>query len=151
MPRSDGFRAVAQPGEPDIVKNLAAMAASGAGAGKIADAAIAAWATVDGALSPIIGRRGVDALYKRSIHLALEDYPWLATAYEGAMRPGDFDSLRAALSQQTAQNAAAAHDAVLKTFRDLLDNLIGGSLTQRLLQSVPDHPSSGDAVQDNSP
>ncbi|HMA08433.1 MAG TPA: hypothetical protein VKP68_11245 [Ramlibacter sp.] len=142
---------MAQPGEPNIVKNLAAMAASGAEAGKVADAAAAAWAAVDGALSPIIGRRGVVALYKRSIHLAQEGYPWLVAAYEGALRPGDFDSLRAALSQQTAQDAAAAHDAVLKTFRGLLDNLIGGSLTQRLLQTVPDQPSGGDAVQDNSP
>ena len=56
--------------------------------------------------------------------------------------------MRAALSQQTAANAAAAHDAMLQTFQDLLDNLIGRSLTQRLLQAVWDQPSSGDAVQD---
>ena len=136
---------------PNIVKNLGPLAASGADAGKIADAAVAAWTAVDGALSPIIGRRGVAALYKRSIHLALEDHPWLAAAYEGALQPGDFASLRAALSRQTAQNAAAGHDAVLKTFQDLLDSLIGRSLTQRLLQAVRDQPSSGAAVQDKSP
>ena len=151
LPRSDQFRAPAQPEEPQIVKNLGPLAAGGADARKIADAAIAAWTAIDGALAPIVGPRGIAALYRRSVHLAVADHPWLAVAYEGALQPGDFNSLRAALSQQTAQNAAAAHDAMLKTFQDLLDNLIGRSLTQRLLQSVQDQPSSGDAVQDNLP
>ena len=114
-------------------------------------AAVAAWTAIDGALSPIIGARGIAALYKRSVHLVLADHPWLAAAYEGALQPGDFASLRAALSQQNAQNAAAAHDAVLKTFQDLLDSLIGRSLTQRLLQTARDQLSSGAAVQDQSP
>jgi hypothetical protein len=99
----------------------------------------------------VIGARGISALFKRSLHLAHADYPWLAAAYEGAVEPGDFTSLRAALSRQTGEHAAAAHDAMVQTFNDLLANLIGGSLTQRLLQSVWDHPSSGHAVQDNSP
>lgn len=137
--------------ELPIVKRLGPVAASGSDGAKIADASAAAWAAVDGALSPIIGPRGVAALYRRSLHLALEDHPWLAAAYEGARQPGDFASLRAALSQQTAQNAAAAHDAVLTTFQDLLDSLIGRSLTQRLLQNVGEQPSSGAAVQDQSP
>jgi len=142
---------VAQREEPHIVKNLGPAAASSADAAQIADAAVAAWAAIHGALAPIIGARGIAALYKRSVHLALADHPWLAAAYEGAPQPGDFASLRAALSQQTAQNAAAAHDALLKTFQDLLDSLIGRSLTQRLLQTARDQFSSGAAVQDQSP
>lgn len=137
--------------EPNIVKNLAPLAANDADAGTIADAAVAAWTVIDSALSHIIGTRGVAALYQRSLHLALADHPWLGAAYEGALEPGDFASLRAALSRQSAQNAAAAHDAVLATFQDMLDSLIGRSLTQRLLQSVPDQPSSGAAVQEPSP
>lgn len=140
-----------QSGEHHIDKTLGPMALRGANAGQIADASVAVWRAVDGALSPIVGRCGIAALYKRSLHLVLTDYPWLAAAYEDALEPGDFDSLRAALSQQTAHDAAAAHDATLQTFQDLLDNLIGRSLTQRLLQNVRDQPSSGDAVQDNSP
>ena len=125
--------------EPHIVKNLGSLAASGADAGKIADRAVEAWTAIDGALSPIVGARGVAALYKRSVHLAVQDHPWLVAAYEGALRPGDFASLRAALSLQTGANAAAAHDAILQTFQDLLDNLIGQSLTQRLLQAARSH------------
>jgi hypothetical protein len=139
------------PEEPPIDKNLASLAASGADAEQIAQAAVVAWAAVDRALSPIIGPRGIAALFRRSLHLALAEHPWLAVVYEDALQPGDFASLRAALSQQTATNAAAAHDAMLQTFEDLLNNLIGRSLTRRLLQAVWDQPSSGDAVQDNSP
>lgn len=140
-----------QPGEPHIDKTLGPMALRGADAGRVAAASVAAWRAIDAALAPIVGRRGIAALYKRSLHLVLTDYPWLAAAYEGALEPGDFDSLRAALSQQTAANAATAQDAMLQTFQDLLDNLIGRSLTQRLLQSVWDQPSSGEAVQKQSP
>ncbi len=130
---------MAQREEPHIVKNPGPLAASGADAGKIADAAVTAWAAIDGALAPIVGRRGIAALYKRSLHLALADHPWLAAAYEGALQPGDFTSLHAALSQQTGANAAAAQDAIVQTFQDLLNNLIGQSLTQRLLQAAGAH------------
>ncbi|MEO8656316.1 MAG: hypothetical protein ABI409_19495, partial [Ramlibacter sp.] len=98
-----------------------------------------AWTAIDGALSPIIGAGGVAALYRRSVHLVVPGHPWLAAAYEGALQPGDFAPLRTALSLQTGANAAAAHDAILQTFQDLLDNLIGQSLTQRLLQTARSH------------
>jgi hypothetical protein len=148
---AERLQPVMPPEEPPIDKNLVSLAASGADAAQIAQAAVAAWAAVDRALSSVIGSRGMAALYRRSLHLALAEHPWLAAAYEDALQPGDFASLRAALSQQTATNAAAAHDVMLQTFEDLLNNLIGRSLTRRLLQAVWDNPSSGDAVQDNSP
>jgi hypothetical protein len=109
------------------------------------------WEAIDAAMGPIVGQRGIAALYQRSLHLAGADHPWMAAAYEGALEPGDFSALRAALSLQTGSNAAAAHDAMLQIFQDLLDNLIGRTLTQRLLQAIWDLPSSGHAVQDNSP
>ena len=112
------------------------------------DAAVAAWVAIDGALSPVIGARGTAALYQRSVHRALQDHPWLAAAYEGALQPGDFASLRAAMSQQTGANSAAAHDAILQTFQDLLDNLIGRSLTQRLLQAAGAPLQAVPAIQD---
>jgi len=131
------------------VRTLGTAAADGANAGQIADTAVAIWAAVDGALAPVIGPRGSAALYKRSLHLARADFPWLAAAYEGAVDPGDFGALRAALAKQDAPAAAAAHDATLQIFHDLLADLIGRSLTQRLLQSVWESPSSGNAVQDS--
>lgn len=99
----------------------------------------------------MIGQRGSAALYQRSLHLARADYPWLGAAYEGAAERGEFDALRSALAQQTPEHAAAAHDSLLQTFIDLLADLIGESLTQRLLQAAWDSPSSGHAVKDTSP
>lgn len=117
----------------------------------IADAAVAVWTVIDGALSPVIGARGNAALYKRSLHLARAQYPWLAAAYEGAVQPGDYGALRAALAQQTATQASQAHEELLRIFHDLLADLIGRSLTERLLQAAWPPHSYGNAVQDDSP
>lgn len=118
---------------------------------RIADTAISTWRDIDAALSPIIGQRGVAALYKRSLDLTRADYPWLAAVHDAALQPGEFAALRTALLQRTSTDAAAANGALLRTFGNLLSNLIGGSLTERLLGFVWDNPSSGHAVQETSP
>ena len=134
-----------------IHASLAQLAAHGANVGQIADAAVATWRSIDAVLSPIIGQGGVAALYKRSLYLSRGDHPWLAVAAEDALQPDDFATLHRALAKQTSGNAAAANGALLTTFSDLLTSLIGASLTERLLQSVWDHTSSGHAVQENTP
>jgi hypothetical protein len=134
-----------------IAKTLSPLAAGGADARQVANASVAIWGAIEHALSPVIGQRGSAALYQRSLHLARVDYPWLAAVYESAAEPRDFDALHAALVQQTAEHAAAAHDRVLHTLLGLLADLIGQSLTERLLQSAWNPPSSGSAVQDNLP
>ncbi len=131
-------------------KTLGLLAADGASALQIADAAVAIWSSVHIALFPLIGQRGSAALYKRSLHLAQSKCPWLAAAYSGATKPGDFASLHLVLSQQSAVAAAGAHDAMVQTHHDLLSDLIGRSLTDRLLQTVWESPSNGSAVQDAS-
>ena len=134
-----------------IAKTLSPLASGGADARQVADASVVIWGAVDRALSPVIGQRGSAALYQRSLHLVRVDYPWLAALYESAAQPRDFDALHAALVQQTAGHAAAAHDHVLQTFLEMLADLIGQSLTERLLKSAWDSPSSGNAVQDTLP
>jgi hypothetical protein len=130
---------------------LRSIPAGGADPQGIADAAVAVWTAIDGALSPVIGARGNAALYKRSLHLTRLRYPWLAAAYEGAVQPGDYSALRAALAQQTATDASQGHEALITTFHDLLADLIGRSLTRRLLQAAWSPNSYGNAVQDDSP
>jgi hypothetical protein len=117
----------------------------------IADAAVAVWTAIDVALSPVIGARGNAALYKRSLHLARAQHPWLAAAYDGAVQPGDYSALRTALAQQSATDASQGHEALLTTFHDLLADLIGRSLTRRLLQAAWSPHSYGNAVQDDPP
>jgi hypothetical protein len=126
--------------------NLTQLAADGADGQRIADRAVATWRDIDTALSPIIGGRGVAALFKRSLLLTEPRHTSLVAANEDVGASGDFAPLRARLSAQTAENAIAANGALLKTFVDLLTNLIGASLTERLLQSVLDTPSRHGAV-----
>lgn len=134
-----------------IQEHCARLVAAGADSRQIGERAASTWLGVDSALSPIIGERGVAALFKRSLYLRRIEYPWLAAAHEGELPPEPYACLREALAQQTTSSAAAANGALLQTFYALLSDLIGASLTERLLRAVWDNPSSGDAVQDTSP
>ena len=118
----------------------------------VAQSACATWSRIDDALSPIIGRRGVAGLYKRSLSLTRGAHPVLTMVFDGVIVPGDYSTLHQALAQQSATVAIASSDALLQTFTDLLSKLIGPLLTERLLRPMLNNPlSSGDAVQDTSP
>ncbi len=134
-----------------IVELVAHLTSEESDASRIADKAVLTWHDIDAALSPIVGERGVAALYKRSLYLTRADYPWLGAAYDSALAPGDFAELHNALSQQPGKDVAAATSALLQKFSDLLTSLIGGSLTERLLRSVWDKHSGGHAAQAMSP
>jgi hypothetical protein len=127
---------------------LERSASDGAAPQRIAELAEAIWLDVGTALTPIIGPRGVGALFTRSVSLLGTDYAWLQAAYHGSPNHGPFGVLGAALSRQSAANAAEANGALLRTFYNLLANLIGGPLATRLLQPALDNLSTGDAVQD---
>jgi hypothetical protein len=133
-----------------IQANLEHLSTQGADAAQIADAAVTIWRDINAALSPLIGQRGVTALYKRSLYLSRGDYPWLAAVAEGALHASDFTSLRTALAQQTSANASAANGVLLNAFTELLTNLVGVSLTERLLLSVWEHHSNGHSEQENT-
>lgn len=109
----------------------------------LADGVLAVWAEVEDALHPIIGRRGVAALYNRSLMVTVASYPWLGGAGENLLADRDPARLRNALAGQTVSEAAAGALALFQAFRELLASLVGASLTDRLLQPVW-APSSGD-------
>jgi hypothetical protein len=129
-----------------IQAGLSLLLPKGASAAQIADDAVSTWRAIDAALSPIIGQRGVAALFKRALALTRPTYPWLSDVLGGVEQPGDFTALATAFSQQTGPRLVAANEALLRNFADLLINLIGGALTERLLSSVWNRPSNGDAV-----
>ena len=117
----------------------------------VAQSALATWSHIDEALSPIIGILGVAGLYKRSLSLTRGAHPALTTVFDGLLAPGDYRTLQQALAQQSAPVAIAAGAALLQTFNDLLIKLIGQALSERLLGSILDNPSSrGNAAQDIS-
>jgi hypothetical protein len=124
------------------------------GAGATADPALvgakvaATFRAINDALSPIIGHRGVAALYRRSVHLASVTHPWLAGAHEEVHVALDLVPLAAVLAQQTTAQAVAGGTRLLQTFHSLLTSLIGPSLTERLLRPVWVNFLSGPSAQD---
>jgi hypothetical protein len=114
------------------------LAAEGVASHRIAELAQAMWLDVDAAMAPIIGTRGVNALFKRSVSLLRADYSWLQAAYDRATDRGTYAVLGRALSEQSAAGAASANRALLEAFCRLIANLIGAPLTMRLLQPALD-------------
>ncbi len=112
---------------------------------------VALWEEVDAALTPIIGKRGVLALYQRSLFLVKAEHPWLAAMNEGVQKEFDLAALRSVVLQQDRATAAKGGFALLQTFQELLTSLVGPSLAERLLRCVWTDPSSGAPAQDRSP
>lgn len=135
-----------------IALALAQRAGQGADAARIADAIGDLWDRIELALTPIIGQRGVAALYGRSVYLAAAAHPWLQSQEEPPATLS-LTVLKSAIARQQAAEAAAGGVAVLQAFHALLSSLIGASLTVRLLDAVwaPPSPSSGPPAQDPSP
>ncbi|MDZ7589749.1 MAG: hypothetical protein U5L05_03470 [Rubrivivax sp.] len=122
-----------------------------ANAEQLADAIVTVWRDIDLALHPILGHRGVAALYNRNLRLSAAAHPWLAGSQSDVLAAVDVTALRAALLQQPAAEAAAAGTALFRSFEQLLASLVGPALTAQLLQSVWVHPAVSPPAQDNAP
>ena len=131
---------------------LAGWTAPGASASEVAAATVAIWADIEFSLIPVVGTRGVDALYRRSLQVTGDAHPWMAAALsDGVRRDADIATFAAILASQSGAIATDAANAFLQTFHDLLVSLIGASLTERLLRPAQTHASSGSPTQDPSP
>src|SRR5687768_10983754 len=86
-------------------------------AGQIADAAVAIWQAIDAALAPVLGQRGVVALYQRSLHLASQTYPWLPCGPGSGRLALDLPALRMVLARQNEAQACLGGAAHLLRFR----------------------------------
>ena len=120
----------------EIAAWLLRAAGAGAGAEEVVASIAVIWQDIDGALTPIIGPRGVAALFHRSLHLAAQSQPLLAAIQTGTLTTMDLSALKLQLAAQTPAAAAAAAGVLLHTFHELLGTLIGASLTERLLRAV---------------
>ena len=98
---------------------------------------------IEAALAPIIGKRGMTALFNRSLHVTGQTYPWLADVIVRNQTAMDVESLRTALACRTSAEASAYGLLLLKTVTDLLASLVGPSLTERLLRSVTTSATKG--------
>jgi len=133
-----------------IAAFLSRTASDGASSRQIASAVTSAFQGIDQALTPIIGKRGVAALYKRTVHLAGRTHSWLAVPMEGVPTAMDVAALAGALEARTAADAAAAGTLLLQTFHELLTTLVGPSLTERLLRPVWTVFLSGPSAKDTT-
>ncbi|QDW66024.1 hypothetical protein [Luteimonas granuli] len=129
------------------------IAAEGRGTEAICARTVSLWTGVAHALVPIIGQRGMSALYERALHLASAQHKWLEQARGADADDGlpGFSLLAAAASNQRQDDAIAAIAILFETFDRLLVTLIGASLTERLLQPVWDVPSASPTRQDTAP
>jgi hypothetical protein len=100
---------------------------------------IALWEGLAIELRAIIGERGFDSLYARSMHRATAAFPWLAAPPQPDGNA--FGLLAACLQAQDAATAEAASAALLNIFIDTLIILIGELLTDSILRKA-----WGDAV-----
>lgn len=119
-----------------IVVTLAERAGDGVDASELADFIVSAWQKIETSLTPIIGQRSVATLYKRSFYLASRKHLWLMDVHEGMQTTMNLDTLKVALVEQTSTEIADGAGAAMQMFYEVLTNLIGASLTERLLQSV---------------
>ena len=113
----------------------------------LAEEAGRTWEEMARQLHPIIGEGGFRALYTRGLHLTRSKYPWLAVIRESEQTNSLFTGLKLSLQRREFAEARDASIALVVTFTELLETLIGDSLTERLLRSVRADDSPGFAQE----
>ncbi|MEO8060502.1 MAG: hypothetical protein ABI671_19470 [Burkholderiales bacterium] len=138
--------------EDDAVAAFAKRAMSaGASSEEVAEVIAKAFQDIARVLVPIVGQRGMAALYRRSLHLAGPACAQVSVPIDGVHMAMDTAPLQAELAKQTAVSATAAGTELLQAFYVLLAKLIGESLTERLLRPVWATFLSGSAARDTQP
>lgn len=105
----------------------------------IADAVLGLWDQLASRLVPVIGARGVEALFDRALHLTGKTFPTFAACMAGGsvvrivVSP---ESVIARIALCDPAGAVEGGEELLVTFVDMLATLIGESLTERLLSTV---------------
>lgn len=94
------------------------------------------WRRIAQQLCPLIGESGFCALFGRACHVVGPDHAWLAPHQPCRSPEQLFVTLEERMALVELPRAAAANDALLRTFTQLLTALIGQGLTQRLLASA---------------
>ena len=131
-----------------IAAFLEGTVSAGASSEEVAEVIAAAFRSIDQILAPIIGPRGLAALYKRTLHLARPACPWLPVIPDGVPPVMDLPALVTELEKRTAADSAAAGAQLLQILHTLLMTLIGELLTEQLLRPVWTTFLSGPSARD---
>ncbi len=116
---------------------------------KIANAVVATLQDMNAALAPVIGERGVVALFRRSFIVCSKN-PRLAGMYDSLLPAMTLAEFKIVLLKQSAVNALYLGECLLTSLYQLLTTLIGPSLTAKLLRSVLQTSLSDTPPQDIS-
>lgn len=127
----------------DAIRRTLLSLGSGTEAKGVTEITCSTWHRVADQLTPVIGARGVDVLFKRSLHLTSTDFPWLVSSGDGGDLAALMNVIKTRFAVRDPATVAAASYALLVTFTELLAGMIGGALTDRLLDPVWAPPSPG--------
>ena len=100
--------------------------------GAVVDVSIRLWEQLATELNQIIGERGVESMYARSLHPSQRQFSWLTLHPQQALAAA-MTALRASLQGQADSAACAASTAMLMHFINTLILLIGELLTNSIL------------------
>lgn len=105
-------------------------------ASTVSEAIISTWHQMADRLTPVIGEKGVDTLFHRSLQLTGNIFSWLAITGSYKDSAALLADLKARLASRETKDAVEASYTLLVTFTELLVTLIGISQTERLLRPV---------------
>lgn len=105
---------------------------------ELALAAVDLFETLLKTLSPLLGKGGSLALFRRSLKLTEETFPCYSEA-RSAQEDGILNAVGACLRRQKLDVAREATSTLLLTFVELLATFIGERLTWQLLQEAWPH------------
>jgi hypothetical protein len=134
-----------------IVASLAQRVGNTADISHVADAIVRTLQDINAVLIPVVGPKGVAALYRRSLYVCTSTHPRLAHTYESLVVAMDLVELKSLLVRQNQADAIYFGEELLKAFYELLATLIGPSLTARLLRAVWENSSSITPAQETLP
>lgn len=115
----------------------------------VAAASVRTWTRVVAQLAPIIGPRGVDSLFRRSVQLTQAEYPWLEAGPESPDGAFPAEAFEGCLAVRDPEAAAEASIELLAAFTELLETLVGPGLARRLLDPawiVPSPPETKEST-----
>ena len=105
------------------------------------------WQGICQRLQAVVGVGGMGALFHRALFLAATNHPILLPALGEPEHAMDLDALATALAGHPDTDVAAAADALMQAFVQVLEGLIGAPLTRQLLHPLP---ASGRQIPDVS-
>jgi hypothetical protein len=94
------------------------------------------WEQIAFHLTPLIGVSGFHTLYARALHLASPDCPGFSAVQPGTAVESLFQTLKDDLGALTHCDAERCGNALLNTFTDLVESMIGEVLMAQILRSA---------------